>query len=67
MNDVGEQFDGHVEATYDPPAWVKEWAGEHDVLMEHAEEVDKRIADWLFSSKVEAFDAGRLVGLNTAA
>ena len=32
--------------------------------MEHAEEVDNRVADWLFSSKVEAFEAGRFIGFN---
>ena len=67
MSDVGEGFDRHVEAPYEPPAWVKEWTGELDVLMEHAEEVDDRVADRLFSSKVEAFEAGRFVGFNTAA
>ena len=67
MSDAGEQFDRHVEAPYEPPAWVKEWTGELDVLMEHAEEVNNRVADWLFSSKVEAFEAGRWLGLNTAA
>ena len=67
MSDAGEEFDRHVEATFEPPVWVKEWAGELDVLIEHAEEVDNRVADWLFSSKVEAFEAGRLLGFNTAA
>jgi hypothetical protein len=59
LSDAGDQFDRHVEVTYEPPTWVKEWAGELDVLIEHVEEVDKRVADRLFSSKVEAFEAGR--------
>ena len=67
MSDAGEEVDRHVEATFEPPAWVKEWTVELDVLMEHAEEVDNRVADWLFSSKVEAFEVGRFVGCNTAA
>jgi hypothetical protein len=67
MSDAGNHFDRPVEATYEPPAWVKEWTGEPEVLLEHAEEIDSPVADWLFSSKAEAFEAGLFVGFNTAA
>jgi hypothetical protein len=52
VSDIGDPFDRHAEAPYGPPAWVKEWDGEPDVLMEHAGEVDDRVADWLFLSIV---------------
>jgi len=67
MSDAGEEVDRQVEATYEPPAWVTEWAGEDDVLLEHADEVDRRVADCLFESKFEAFEVGRLVGLTATA